>query len=349
MVRRMQTQKVKTKSELSHLIWKRVEKILKDRHISQVQLRDMCIQQGYKITQPEISKLFTGKTPLTLYQLVAFSAALNVSIEYLIDNKSIYRRFHTEGDAFIKNPFDEAFNGYLGFFYTIFCSTSHFDDNKIIRGRLHFSPSEDQTICEAIYEIDTGEIDKRMQPIVKIYRGQLIISKMGVAYCILANDKIGEISMIEFRHRSFLVKQVECRMGLALTTTAGNKREPVVHRMLLSRHAIPDDQLHKMIPYLKLMQEDFLIKRDSLNIFAENKADSIDLEKLQVSSNVEEYMHIDTRIIPVINKKLNRIQIAEILGIFKSISTDGYCNVLQEEDDDAVFNLVRYISDDGGS
>lgn len=338
-----------SKIELSHLIWKRVEKILKDRHISQVELRDMCLQQGYKITQPEISKLFTGKIPLTLYQLVAFSAALNVSVEYLINNKSVYQRFNIEGDSFIKNPFDRAFNGYLGPFYTIFCSTSHFDDNKIVRGELRFSPSEDKTICEAIYEIDTGEVDIHSKPVVKLYRGQLIISKLGVAYCVLTNDKIGEISMIEFRHRSFLVKQVECRMGLVLTTSSGNKRDPVVHRMLLSRHKIQDDQLYKIIPFLKLMQDDCLITKNSLNIIAENKPDLIDFEKLEITSSIEEYLHIDTRIIPVVNKKLNRSQIAEIMGIFKSISPDRYCNVLQEEDDDEVFDLLRYLSYDDGS
>lgn len=337
---KMKVQKIKTKEEVSDLTWNKIREILKERQISQTKLRDMCMKKGYKISQPDISKLFSGKLSLTLYHVVAFSAVLNVSIDSMINDKNQYQRFQTQGERFIRDPSDTAFNGYMGTFYTTFCSTSPFEENRIVRGKIHFRPSADNDICETFFELDTGEkINSRS--IIKYYHGQMIVSKMGVAYCILANDKIGEISMIEFKHRIFLVNQVESRLGLVLTTTAGGKRNPIVHQILLSRSFIDDKELYRVVPYLKMENSNqCLIKKDELH-YLDNKG--VNLDKLKVMADTDEYMLIDQRILPMINRHLSRSQIAEIKGRLKAISYNGYCSVLDEEDDDAVFDILRDI------
>lgn len=337
---KMKVQKIKTKEEVSDLTWNKIREILKERQISQTKLRDMCMKKGYKISQPDISKLFSGKLSLTLYHVVAFSAVLNVSIDSMINDKNQYQRFQTQGEQFIRDPSDTAFNGYMGTFYTTFCSTSPFEENRIVRGKIHFRPSADNDICETFFELDTGEkINSRS--IIKYYHGQMIVSKMGVAYCILANDKIGEISMIEFKHRIFLVNQVESRLGLVLTTTAGGKRNPIVHQILLSRSFIDDKELYRVVPYLKMENSNqCLIKKDELH-YLDNKG--VNLDKLKVMADTDEYMLIDQRILPMINRHLSRSQIAEIKGRLKAISYNGYCSVLDEEDDDAVFDILRDI------
>ena len=337
--RDMSEQEIKTKEEISNFAWEKIKGILEKRHISQVKFTSMCLEQGYKISQPEISKLYSGKIPLSLYQLVAFSEVLDISADYLINDRSQYRRFQTQGEKFIRNPSDDAFKGYLGTFYTIFCSTSPFEEDRIIRGKMHFRLSKGQDICEAVFELDTGEKNNG-KSIIKLYQGQLIISKMGVAYCILANDKIGEISMIEFRHRGFLINQVESRLGLVLTTAAGGKRDPVIHQILLSRYYIKNDELHRIKPFLKLEDKDqCLIKKEY--VMSCLRDCKVEASKLEAISDTEEYMLIDQKILPMINRNLSRSQIAEIKGILKSKSYSGYHNTLEEDADDAVFDILR--------
>lgn len=335
----MSTQKSKTKEEISGFAWERIRKILEERHISQVKLRNMCLKKGYRISQPDISKLYSGKISLSLYQLVAFSEVLDISIDYLVNGRSQYGRFQTRGERFIRNPSDDAFKGYLGTFHTVFCSTSPFEENRIVRGKIHFRLSKDKDICETVFELDAGEKNNG-KPIIKYYYGQLIISRMGVAYCILANDKIGEIGMIEFRHRDFLINQVESRLGLALTTTAGGKRDPVIHQILLSRYYIRDSELHRITPYLKLEDKDqcLIKKKNVMDCFEEC---NIEISKLEATSDTEEYMLIDQKILPMINRRLSRSQIAEIEGMLKAMSYSGYHNTIDEEADDAVFDILR--------
>ena len=204
---------------------------------------------------------------------------------------------------------------------------------------MHFRLSKGQDICEAVFELDTGEKNNG-KSIIKLYQGQLIISKMGVAYCILANDKIGEISMIEFRHRGFLINQVESRLGLVLTTAAGGKRDPVIHQILLSRYYIKNDELHRIKPFLKLEDKDqCLIKKEY--VMSCLRDCKVEASKLEAISDTEEYMLIDQKILPMINRNLSRSQIAEIKGILKSKSYSGYHNTLEEDADDAVFDILR--------
>lgn len=337
---RMDVQKIRTKEEVSESTWEKIREILEERNISQIQLRDMCVKQGYKISQPDISKLFSGKKALTLYHLAAFSAVLNVSIDSLVNDRNQYQRFQTQGEMFIRNPSDTAFNGYLGTFHTIFCSTSPFGENQIMRGQIHFRPSADKDICETIFELDTGE-KSNCRSIIKYYHGQMIVSRMGVAYCILANDKIGEISMIEFKHRFFSISQVECWRGLALTTMAGGKRNPVVHQILLSRSFIEDNDLRRVMPFLKIENADqSLIKKDAMNCLVN---DEVSLAKVKAMADTDEYMLIDQKILPMINRQLSRSQIAEVRGKLKANSYNGYRSILNEEDDDAIFDILRDI------
>lgn len=334
-------QKIWTKTELSTAVWNRVERILKERGISQVQLRDMCLQRGYKISQPEISKLFAGKVSVSLYQAIAFSEILNISMDYLIKGANQHRRFIVEGDMFIKEPSNDAFKGFLGSFHSVFYSTSPFEEGKILRGLMQFIPSEDGSICEAMFALDTGEKDTNEQFCVKYYRGQFLISKLGVAYCILANEKMGEVSMVEFRHRSFFIKEVECLMGLALTTTTGGKRYPTVHRMLLSRHKIPDDKLNQVMPYLKLTREnEFIIRKKDIEMLS-SELEMFDYDKIKSTIDSDEYLIFDQRMLPFMNKKLSRPQIAEIIGTLKNLSYESYSNVLSEADDDILFDRLR--------
>lgn len=76
---------VKTKQEVSEKIWNRIKSILKEREISQLQLGKICMEHGYSVSQSEISRLHTGKVPLTLYQLIAFAEVLEIPASWFLD------------------------------------------------------------------------------------------------------------------------------------------------------------------------------------------------------------------------------------------------------------------------
>ena len=335
-------QNIKTKAELSIYAWNKIKRMLQQMKLSQSDLEKLCRKHGYNISQPEISRLYSGKLQLNLYQLAAFADVLGVSADYLIYEKEIFHRLHVDGRAFITDPSDVAFDGYLGTYETVFSSTSPFE-HKILLGRMSFTASKNKDICQAAFELDTGHVDSQGKAVIKRYHGQLLISeKLNIAYCILINDSIGEISMVEFRHRSFLVNQAECRLGLVLTAASGEKKLPVTHRIFLSRAPLEETTLQKILPYLKQESEEILISRtDFEDVLKESDVIDYDFNRLLNENPQEKYLAVNEWTLRRINRKLNRFQVAEILRLLKKHSTGRYNLVLREEDDNGTYDILR--------
>lgn len=254
------------KGEFREQVRRNLQNELKSRRISQTQLLKRSEEIGYYLTQPELSKLLAGKTPVTLYQITALAQALSVPIEQLVSGeKRSERLLNIGGKAFVTDPTDEAYNGYLGTYFTILHSTSPFED-RWLSGKLTLSASnEEDGFCKAMFELDTGERDKKGYSVIKLYEGEVLISpRLGVAYCVLVNELIGELSVIEFRHRSFFVKEVECRMGLALTTSAGENKLPVTQKIFIARKQIKEELAQAILPFLKLAEEEIFITKEQL-------------------------------------------------------------------------------------
>lgn len=342
-------QNLKTKAELSQYTWNKIKRMLQQMKLSQSDLVKLCKEHGYNISQPEISRLYSGKLQLNLYQLAAFADVLGVSADYLIYEKEIFHRLHVDGRGFITNPSDAAFDGYLGTYETIFSSTSPFDQ-KILQGKMTFKASKKNDICQAAFELDTGHVDPQGEAITKRYQGQLIISKrLNIAYCILINDTIGEISMVEFRHRSFLVNQAECRLGLVLTAASGENKLPVTHRMFLSRTPLEEKTLQKILPYLKQESEEILISRTDFEaVLKESDNFGYDFNRLLNENPQESYLAVNEWTLRRINRKLSRFQIAEILSLLRKHSTGQYNLFLRVEDDNGTYDILRQnnISED---
>lgn len=341
-----ETSFLKTKTEVSVNAWVKIKKLLQEQKLSQTDLVRLCKKHGYSISQPEISRLYSGKLLLNLYQLAAFADVLGVSTDYLINDKEIFHRLYVDGRSFITNPSDVAFDGYLGSYETVFCSTSPFNQ-KVLHGKMYFSASEKGDICQAVFELDTGHTDPHGKAITKIYQGQLLISKrLNIAYCILVNDLIGEISMIEFRHRSFLVKQAECRLGLVLTVASGENKLPVTHRIFLTRTPMDKEVTRKILPYLKQETEEVLIAKNDLeNIHEIEGLEDFNFGSLMTSGLQESFFIINEWALRKVNRKLSRLQISEILSKLKEYSFGTYNLYLREEDDNATYDIVRQNDD----
>ena len=254
------------KGEFREQVRRNLQNELKSRRISQTQLLKKSEEIGYHLTQPELSKLLAGKTPITLYQITALAQALSVPIEQLVSGeKRSERLLNSGGKAFVTDPKDEAYKGYLGTYFTILHSTSPFEE-RWLSGKLTLSASQEADgYCKARFELDTGERDKKGHSVIKLYEGEVLISpRLGAAYCILVNEAIGELSMIEFRHRSFFVKEVACRMGLALTTSAGENKLPVTQKIFIARKQITKELAQAILPFLKFTEDEILITKEQI-------------------------------------------------------------------------------------
>lgn len=321
-----------------------IQEILKKRNISQVELQKKCKESGYSISQPEISKVLSGKTSATIYQLSAFSKALDIPLDYFLYGEQEERTFYFKEDkAFVTSPLDEAYNGYMGVFHVLFRSTSPFED-KWLHGKLSFfSSDESQPICIAELEIDTGESNKRGKPIIKFYEGQFVISrKMGTGYCIMLNSDIGEMVIIEFRHRNFLVRQVECRLGLMISCSSGEEKVPVVQKILLSRTPFSEDTdqeaFAEIAPCLKFVQgEVFISKERYEKIRSEYRQYSIPDAKGKEELS---YYLVNEEMIQGGNRK-NRFEIAKLISILRDNAESPWIYNLTEREDSLVYSIIQ--------
>ena len=64
-------------------IWNRIAELLKERSVKQSWLVQRCKEIGMPISQPELSKLYTRKKKINVYELLAIAKALEVSVDFL--------------------------------------------------------------------------------------------------------------------------------------------------------------------------------------------------------------------------------------------------------------------------
>ena len=255
----------KTKYQIE--VWNRVNIVRKKKKISQVDLVKICQQHGYNITQPEISKLNSGISKITLYQAMAFSVALNVSLDYLLKGeKENFILTLPEGNLTVKTDKGD-FKGILGTYHTLFHSTVP-KEEKWLQGELELV-ADAESRCKAEYRLDTGQRDSSGEAIYKCYTGQAIASKrLPVLYIILGNAQMGELCFVELRYRAFHTRDMECRMGLVLTTASGDERLPDIHKMLLFRNQINDETFETMKELLQIvnsMEYNLVISKEEDN------------------------------------------------------------------------------------
>lgn len=343
-----QHQKIRNKSELSNEVWERIKKVLKSRKISQVQLEKLCLDNGYRVKQPEISKLYSGSIQLTLYHLIAFSEALDIPVTKFLYEDGMISGFRLNRTAFASDPSDDIFKGYFGNYEIMLHSTSPFEE-KLLFGRLTFTPNEKEKRCEARFYLDTGEKSPKGQPIYKKYEGILLISqKLSAGYVLLVNGQIGEINLIVFRHRNFLVKDLQCRMGMALTVAAGEARLPVAQKVFISRKKITDQMVKEISPFLRMEPSgEVIIGRADLKEWKKHVKDTeINIDEVDMN----ELVSISEMVVHYKNRKMNRGQLANLFASLKASASfpayNGYLVSISEEEDNWTYELFKGIGDD---
>ena len=340
----MEYKECKAKAEILDELWLKIQRVIEDNKITQVKLWRMCQDRGYQISQPEISKVYTGRQRMTLYQFVAFSDVLHISADEMLGLNSNESKSHIlqfSGNSFITDPYDDAFRGYLGRYYTVFQSTNPFE-SRLLYGRMDFKPSEDGQACTAAFVLDTGERDSRGNRLVKKYYGQVVISaRLPVLYVLLTNQKIGELSVIEIRFRNFFIQENQCRLGLFLTCSSGENKAPVFQKMFISRDKLEGKMAEWIEPMLKLNGGEILISEEGLKDLIDSQPEiGFDFKRL-LDLESENVYYIDEHELRRINKRISRQEMAQVLSKLKAFSEEKSLIGLTESEDNISYELYR--------
>lgn len=340
----------KSKKLILESIRKRVIEAVKKKGITQMELVHMCKEAGYQIAQPEISRLLGEKGTITLYEAVAFSEVLELSIQELISGMEEKNGVQLQlqgkyGDIgkFVVDPREKDFNGLLGTYYVVFYSTA-VDENKLLEGKLLFTADAEKCICRAKFVLKTGIYDKNGKEITKVYWGQLIIGRsVETAYCILASDQVGEICMIEFRYRHFMIREMECRIGLCLTASAGEPKRPITHKMLLTRKYLSGEVLEAVLPMLQMDMGELIISRVKLQEIEKRYPQYKLICQELGNKQWRDYIFIHENTILESNIGLNKKEQLELIRLFKEREDRQFHIAIRREEDRYFYYLYDQI------
>ncbi len=264
-------------------ITRRLKKVIERQGLSQKEIVERCAALGVKMTQGALSKLLNYEalydaaskqrnTNLSLAHIVCICKVLSLDLSAVLDldlenmeldallDAPVRRDSKAVRQSLVSNPDEYEFTGYTGEYKTYFYPTIS-GENKILTGNLSLSKNDGNDYCGARLELDTNQKDRTGNPIKKEYYGRFLISPhQRAGYCILRNDKLGEINMLLLSHQQFNNQELMCKLAACVTTSAGGNQRPTLHRVLISRHALTDQELETIKPQLLLNTDEIQIE-----------------------------------------------------------------------------------------
>lgn len=329
-----------------------MKKYMAAHSISQNALAGELSKCGLNINQGNISKCFKLDMELPLSMIVKFCEAYGLTLEELLnkdflcepqnistneetaisdltdkgpDNAVLY--IPHLGSSFISNADHLDFRGWLQTYHIYFYPTLS-SVNEILRGTLTLEKCEKTGVCRTILRLNTNRFRKDGTPIQKEYTGCAIISKsVNALYVILSSQEEGELCMLNLRHFFIRHQLLNCRMAAVLTNSAGECHVPTLHRALISREELRDEDLQKLLPQLHLNTNKVIIRQ-------------ADLEKLldELSSQDPRYTKIKANLASAMN--------AESIYIVKEdfIRSTAHQNLDSKKDTMEFMSMVRDAS-----
>lgn len=308
----------KNRKEFFKKISLRLSNAIESYGISQEALCQECRKNGIIISQTDISRIVNyhrhidennttsfSTSSLSLINVAYICKVLNIDINKLLFGdeshfdsfRMISDIFSSNSSVFATNVTDKAFKGYIGKYHCYYLPTISIE-KKPIHAILNIEKDSISDECNVTLSIYTNKSGSKQEN-VKEYKGRMIISTLQDAcYCIVCNPEYGEIGMINFFHRYFLTSEVlQCRIAAALTTSAGDRRRPTVHRMLLCRREINDSELNLIIPQLLLNSNEIIFPKSAIeSILKNNEAEAGHITLILDQEPTHEYyrIHEDT-------------------------------------------------------
>lgn len=279
----------KEKQKYYQTISERLRKAVEYSGKSQSEIISIAKERHYSLQQSTLSKMLSESgNSISLNNVVELSNILELDLNKVLstDPLAIFnppQKTMSDSSSLIYRADNSQMRGYLSDFYTYFFPTKSTDDN-FLNGLLSFKASPDYSKCLAYFTLYTGqqytEGEHAGEEIKKEYMGELILSpSLGVCYCILKNEEIGEISFIMFRYIRILNEKLVCRNALAITPCAGDHRMPTAHRMIFSKTELNDTDLSYLQGQLYLNESNILISKNGLDALMKNR--SKDLKTLR--------------------------------------------------------------------
>lgn len=174
--------------------------------------------------------------------------------------------------SIITDPSNSVFKGYWGN-YSIYFTPTFSSGMGFLKGRMNiFKGTTDVRVkIDLIKHITSGG----SQLVEKTYEGVLFYSTaVKCCYCVLTSSAIGEMCFFMFRHFYLNNRNLDCRLAEVLTASAGGEdKTPTVHRMLISREEISDDDISSLLPLLDLNHSQIMISHQALQEIASKNPD----------------------------------------------------------------------------
>ncbi len=335
---------MKEKDDVLTGLWNEIYDVIQKKGISQIELLHSCMQKGYSVSQPELSKLMNHKAVLNLYQYAALCDALGLQTLHERKSGDASAVLGLKNRDLVVGPGEKAFDGYKGEYKAYFEATDKYD-HRVQVAECRIASSEDDSFCEVFFELPTDILDENGQAIVKRYRGQLVIGdSIGTGYCVLEGVNVPELCFVAFRHRNFMLKQAECRLGLVLTTSEGEIKTPTAHKIYLVRSDQNSYDLNEIVPYLKFMPDnEVLISADILNGLMEDEQDprAAVLKRAFKDSRPELFYEVSEEMLRKGKRNMNRFEIAEIFSLVLEKAELSYMARVTEWEDSRTYDLLR--------
>lgn len=258
------------KQEYYQMIGKRIGKAMENLHLNQHQVLLRCADHGYSISQSALSKMLSGTSVQTLPAVQICSVlGLNLSEIFSLDKDTeihVTQQPDNTSAQIISDARNPAFRGYKGTYAIYFYTTKN--ENFIHHGvfKLQEDPSTHQCIVD--FHFKTGEKNEDGKDIEKHYTGPAYYSaSMQTIYCEIFSSEIGEKSYLLFHYHFLAYQNLECRLATAITVSSGIKRLPTMHKFLLTRKALSEDELDFLCGQLKLNSSEILITETAYREF----------------------------------------------------------------------------------
>lgn len=329
-------------SEFELKIAERAVKELQDKKIKQKDLLSWCEESGISISQSNLSKIYISKKSPNLVELTAISKIVGKSIDYFVWGDEYKEDFCDIHDSTVLHNSGEELNIYKGDFHVYFLSTAVYEDN-ILHGILHVR--EEHGLFYLELDIYTGVKDREGKRNIKKYNGRILTcSGSGVAYLIFKSESIGEISMICLRHRNYMTTQLaECRVGLALTMSAGEKKKPVAYRCLLVRKELEEEKIEKLRPWLYMISDEIRIQREKWEKLIEHLKErnpdfEMEIKKIEQYAISKEYVEFDAHILQ--KQFLEEHESLELLSELYRAADKEKNHMISSDDDICVYNSI---------
>lgn len=261
------------KNEYNRKIGERLSTLVKALNFSQQQILLMCENKGYHISQSSLSKLLSGSSIQTL-QVVQICDVLDVDVSEVLslnpETEIHYKKNSPKEDMpIITDARNNVFRGYKGKYHTYFYTTKN--EEFIHHGifELKEDPHTHQLVTD--FQFKTGERNSRGEEIEKHYVGTANYSvSMQTIYCDIKSEEIGEISYILFHYNFLAYQDLECRLATAITVSSGIKRLPTMHKILLTRKELAENELTYLSGQLKLNNSEILISENAYRGFLQD-------------------------------------------------------------------------------